>query len=107
MDAAPARVLGARVPPSRRFAPPSGSDASASSTSSAGLIEELGRRHGVRFTIPAKEIARGSNALARGIALDRLLTDGAVSADLFEEMHTAYVLGLTRPSRHRETEAIG
>ncbi len=73
----------------------------------AGLIEELGRRHGVQFTIPAKEIARGSNALARGIALDRLLTDGAVSAELFEEMHTAYVLGLTRPSKHRETEAVG
>jgi AcrR family transcriptional regulator len=73
----------------------------------AGLIEELGRRHGVQFTIPAKEIARGSNALARGIALDRLLTDGAVSAELFEEMHTAYVLGLTRPSKHRATEGMG
>ena len=61
----------------------------------AGLIDELGSRHGVRFRIPPKEIARGSNALARGIALDRLLAPGTVSADLFEQMHTAYVLGLT------------
>jgi len=62
----------------------------------AGMIEELGARHGVGFAIPAKEIARGSNALARGIALDRLLNPGAVSAELFEEMHTAYVAGLTQ-----------
>ena len=62
----------------------------------AGLIEELGARHGVEFAIPANEIARGSNALARGIALDRLLTGGRVSGELFEEMHAAYVLGLTR-----------
>src|SRR4029077_8125041 len=42
----------------------------------AGLIDELGRRHGVEFAIPTREIARGSNALARGIALDRLLGGG-------------------------------
>src|SRR5262245_20439850 len=62
----------------------------------AGLIEELGARHRVEFAIPAKEIARGSNALSRGIALDRLLTGGKVSGELFEEMHAAYVSGLTR-----------
>jgi len=62
----------------------------------AGLIEELGRRHGIEFAIPTKEIARGSNALARGIALDRLLDPATVSTSLFEEMHTAYALGLTR-----------
>jgi AcrR family transcriptional regulator len=62
----------------------------------AGLISELGARHGVEFAIPAKEIARGSNALSRGIALDRLLTGGNVSGELFEEMHAAYVSGLTR-----------
>ena len=85
-------------PAARRFARPSPSGASGSSTSIAGLIEELGARHGVRFAIPAKEIARGSNALARGIALDRLLDRRPSPRDLFEEMHTAYVLGLTRPS---------
>jgi AcrR family transcriptional regulator len=62
----------------------------------AELIEELGARHGVTFALPAKDIARGSNALARGVALDRLLTPGLVSADTFVEMHNAYVMGLTR-----------
>jgi AcrR family transcriptional regulator len=62
----------------------------------AGLIEELGKRHGATFSIPPKEIARGSNALARGIALDRLLRPDSVSGELFEEMHAAYVNGLTR-----------
>lgn len=69
----------------------------------AGLIDELGSRHGVRFTIPAKEIARGSNALARGVALDRLLAPGTVSAALFEEMHTAYAMGLIRPQQGEPT----
>jgi hypothetical protein len=50
----------------------------------------------VRFAIPTIEIARGSNALARGIALDRLLSPDSLSAEVFEEMHTAYALGLTR-----------
>jgi AcrR family transcriptional regulator len=62
----------------------------------AGLIDELGSRHGVEFAIPAKEVARGSNALARGIALDRLLNPDSVPGELFEEMHTAYVNGLTK-----------
>src|SRR5262249_22191535 len=61
----------------------------------ASLIEELGSRHGVTFAIPPGEVARGSSALARGIALDRLLSPTSVSGALFEEMHTAYVKGLT------------
>ncbi len=61
----------------------------------AGLIEELASRHGVGYQIPAKEVVRGSAALARGMALERLLAPGAVSGELFEEMHTAYVNGLT------------
>ena len=68
----------------------------------AGIIEELGARHGVQFAIPCREVARGSNALARGIALDRLLDPGTVSADLFEEMHAAYTLGLTRADGTQE-----
>jgi AcrR family transcriptional regulator len=67
----------------------------------AGLIDELAARHGVRLKLPAKEIARGSNALARGIALDRLLDPTTVSADLFEEMHTAYSFSLTELPEER------
>jgi len=74
----------------------------------AGLIEELGRRHNIEFAIPTKEIARGSNALSRGIALDRLLAPGTVSADLFEEMHTLYSLALTRrPAAAEERKDAG
>jgi AcrR family transcriptional regulator len=71
----------------------------------AGLIDELAARHGVRLKIPAREAARGSSALARGIALDRVLAPHTVSSDLFEEMHAAYCMGLTefpqdgRPTR--------
>jgi AcrR family transcriptional regulator len=61
----------------------------------AGLIDELASRRGLEFAIPSKEIARGSSALVRGIALDRLLDPEVVSAELFEQMHTAYVNGLT------------
>jgi len=65
----------------------------------AGLIEELGRRHGVDFALPTKEIARGSAALARGMALERLLNPRAVPADLFDRVHTAYVQGLTKTTK--------
>jgi AcrR family transcriptional regulator len=61
----------------------------------AGLIEELAARHGARLKIPAREAARGTSALARGLALDRLLSPETVSSDLFEEMHVAYCNGLT------------
>lgn len=61
----------------------------------AGLIEELAARHGARLKIPAREVARGSSALARGIALDRLLAPETVSSDLFVEMQVAYCKGLT------------
>jgi len=64
----------------------------------ADLIDELGRRHGVEFALTTKEIARGSAALSRGIALERLLNPG-VSADLFDRVHTAYVDGLTKVSK--------
>ena len=60
------------------------------------LIAALGAQHGVDFAMPTREIARGSGALARGMALERLLHPGAVSADSFEQMHTALVSGLTR-----------
>jgi AcrR family transcriptional regulator len=62
----------------------------------AGLIDELSRRYGVRYAIPAREVARGSAALARGIALERLLAPGRLSLELFERMHTAYMRGLER-----------
>lgn len=62
----------------------------------AGVLEELARRHGVEFTIPAREVARGSAALLRGMELERTLDPDAGDATQFEEMWTAYVCGLVR-----------
>jgi AcrR family transcriptional regulator len=62
----------------------------------AGLIEELASRHGVAYTIPTLDIARGSSALLRGMAIERMLDPSASSGDALEQMHTAYMKGLTK-----------
>lgn len=61
-----------------------------------GLMEELAARHGLAYTIPAREVARGSAALLRGMELERTLDPDAGDAARFEEMWTAYVRGLVR-----------
>ena len=63
----------------------------------ADLVEELASRHGVRYRLPVKEVVRGSGALLRGMSIERLLDPGSTSAsaELFEEMHVAYMTGLT------------
>jgi AcrR family transcriptional regulator len=62
----------------------------------AALIEELAQRHGVRFTISAREVARGSAALQRGLQLERALDPEYGDAARFEAMWMAYIKGLTR-----------
>src|SRR5262249_13280670 len=67
----------------------------------AEIIDALAERHGVEFTLPTREIARGSGALNRGMAIEQLL-DPAIPGELFEEMHVAYMRGLMRkPSTGR------
>jgi AcrR family transcriptional regulator len=65
------------------------------------LIEGLAERHGMEFTIPARDVARGSSALVRGVELERLLDPQADEAELFEEMWMAFVRGIARPARGR------
>jgi hypothetical protein len=60
----------------------------------AQIIEALARQHGVRFRLPALEIARGSGALGRGMSLERQLTPETGDPALFEEMFAAYLRGL-------------
>jgi AcrR family transcriptional regulator len=60
------------------------------------IIESLSERHGVEFLLPPKEIARGSGALARGMAVERRLNPDEVTNELFEEFHVAYMRGLTK-----------
>jgi AcrR family transcriptional regulator len=62
----------------------------------AAIIETLAERHGIEYALPAKDIARGSGALNRGMAVEQLL-DPDIPGELFEEMHVAYMNGLTRP----------
>jgi hypothetical protein len=63
------------------------------------LIEALAARHGMRLTIPAREVARGGGALSRGVRLERAigLDDGA-GIEVFEEMFLAFMRGLLRPA---------
>jgi AcrR family transcriptional regulator len=57
-------------------------------------VDALAERHGVEYTIPTRELVRGSGALNRGLAVEQLL-DPELSVEAFEEMHVAYMRGLT------------
>jgi AcrR family transcriptional regulator len=61
----------------------------------ASFIDRLAERYGVEFALPSREIARGSGALNRGLAVEQLLAPD-VPVETFEEMHVAYMRGLTR-----------
>jgi AcrR family transcriptional regulator len=67
----------------------------------AELVEQLADRHGVEYTVPITELVRGSGALNRGLAVEQLL-DPELSVEAFEEMHVAYIRGLTK---QKQTEA--
>ena len=62
----------------------------------AELIETLANRHGVAYTIPLREVARGSAALLRGMAVERMLDSAATPIDWLAEMHAAYMKGLMK-----------
>lgn len=62
----------------------------------AGLIEELATRHRIAYSIPTLEVARGSAALLRGLMIERMLDPSSTPSDLIEEMHAAYMKGLTK-----------
>lgn len=61
----------------------------------AAVIDTLAERHGIAFTLPTREIARGGGALNRGLALEQAL-DPNLPKEVFEELHVAYMRGLTK-----------
>jgi len=61
------------------------------------LAEEFARRWWVEFTIPARDVVRGTYALSRGIGLERLLDPQATPLAQFEDMFLAYAMGAIRP----------
>jgi len=52
----------------------------------------------MRLTIPAKEIARGGDALSRGVRLERAIGLDGAGIETFEEMFLAFMRGLLRPA---------
>lgn len=66
----------------------------------AGLVDGLAARFGVEYTIPTRQLVRGSGALNRGLAVEQLL-DPEFPVEAFEEMHVGYLRGLTRPARRK------
>jgi AcrR family transcriptional regulator len=69
----------------------------------ARIIETLAKRHGFSQRVSPLEAARGSSVLARGFSAERQLDPDAVTPELFVELHTAYLHGLTIPAKRRNT----
>ena len=69
----------------------------------ARIVELLAERHGVEYTIPISELVRGSGALKRGLAVEQLLDPG-LSVEAFEEMHVAFIRGLTKEKRRTKEQ---
>jgi AcrR family transcriptional regulator len=60
----------------------------------AGVVEELARRHGKTFRIAPRDVVRGTGALGRGLALERLLEPDAPLGSVYEELFVAATLGV-------------
>jgi AcrR family transcriptional regulator len=69
----------------------------------ARIVERLAEGHGVEYTIPISELVRGSGALNRGLAVEQLLDPG-LSVEAFEEMHVAFIRGLTKEKRRTKEQ---
>jgi AcrR family transcriptional regulator len=62
----------------------------------AAVVAELAARDGLEFVAPVKSVCRGAAALARGLALERLLDPDAVPSSDFGELFCAHILSRTR-----------
>jgi AcrR family transcriptional regulator len=71
----------------------------------AATIEGVAERHGLVFSLPAREIARGTGALLRGMAVEWLIDPSAERADIFEELFAACVRGLIVPEPNERSAA--
>jgi AcrR family transcriptional regulator len=69
----------------------------------AATIEALAERHGMTFLLPARETARGSGALLRGMTVEWSIDPAPADAAVFQEMHAAYLRGLAVPQHERST----
>ena len=69
----------------------------------AGTIEALCDQHEMTFVLPAREVARGTGALMRGMAVEWAIDPAPADADIFQEMLAAYLRGLAVPQHERST----
>jgi AcrR family transcriptional regulator len=70
----------------------------------AGQIEALGEHHRLTLALPAREVARGTGALMRGMAVEWAIDPAAADAGAFEEMVAAYLRGLAVPRPERSSQ---
>jgi AcrR family transcriptional regulator len=70
----------------------------------AQTIEALCAAHEMTFALPAREVARGTGALMRGMAVEWSIDPSRADASAFEEMNAAYLRGLAVPLHERSTE---
>jgi AcrR family transcriptional regulator len=60
------------------------------------MVEEFACRWGIEFTLPPRELVRGTYALSRGMGLERLVHPDATPLAHFEEIFMAYATGAIR-----------
>ena len=73
----------------------------------AEIAELFGRvvaGHADQFRLPVESIVRGAVALQRGMSLERMLSPGSVSDEMYEQLVIAYLVGLTRPPGEAGTQ---
>jgi AcrR family transcriptional regulator len=63
----------------------------------AGIIDALAERYGVTLRVSSHEAARWSSVLIRGYSAERRIDPEAVTPELFVELQTAFMHGLTLP----------
>jgi AcrR family transcriptional regulator len=68
----------------------------------AALIDELLVRHHAELKVSAKEAAKASGGLMRGVAVEWMLDPPSASGKEFEEMHVALMAGLTKTPTEAE-----
>ena len=65
----------------------------------ATTVEALCSHHGIVLSLPAREAARGTGALMRGMAVEWAIDAGPADHAAFEEMLAAFLRGLAAPRR--------
>jgi AcrR family transcriptional regulator len=70
----------------------------------AGMIDGMAARRGVTWALPSREIARGSGALMRGMAVEWLIDPSLEREGVFEQLLVACLNGLIVYPHERSNE---